>query len=121
MRFERANEIRDRNLEPFTTDPIGGFPHDGQRLSNGLIVDPTTRLSSPRKVRTSVEDADRMLAVISTQLDELIEHSRPLSSSAPAIALPQSADEFLVAPAPNLPPHRVSSSTILLVAGKHDG
>jgi hypothetical protein len=73
----------DHLAESFATDSIGGLPNDGQRFSNGFIVDPRP-LSRLRRFsfQRLPQRTNRMLSMKARHLDELVEDLLDLVSPA---------------------------------------
>src|SRR5438445_818092 len=73
MALHGLHQPNDHLAESFATDSIGGLPDDRQRLSNGFVVDsrPLSRFRS-FSPWCFLQHADRVLAMKTRHLDELV-------------------------------------------------
>jgi len=88
MAFHRRQKRRDHRLQPFATDPVGGFPEHDQRLAHRRVVDPPLRSGGRRLSRwTGPQQPHRVLAVVvACQARKLVQDASLLLASAAAVS-----------------------------------
>ena len=72
--LERRHQGRQQRLQPLAAHPVvRRLPQNDQPLGHGRVVDAPAPSPRPRRDGTSVEDADRVLAVVPGESHELVQ------------------------------------------------
>ena len=71
--LERRHQGRQERLQPLAAHPVRRLPQNDQPLGHGRVVDAPAPGPRSRRGGTSVEDADRVLAVVPGESHELIQ------------------------------------------------
>src|SRR5580658_4582917 len=88
MPLERRQQHRDHHLEPLRADPVRGLPKHDQRLEHRRPIDATGPPAPRGRRRCRAQQPDRVLAVIASDRDELVEDLALLWPTAGPISLP---------------------------------
>jgi len=108
--FHGSNERRDRLLESFSADSIGGFPEDSQRCYCGVVIEPCPRPFLERLELLSPQHSDRVLAVKARYFNELVKNLLLFDSRPTLIPIPYRFDQFACGCETQLPPRFCSPS-----------
>ncbi len=84
--FHRSDQSRNQRAQQLATDPIRGFPHHDQRLSDSILIYAAPRpRPRPSAGLTSTRQPHRVLAMQIAYRNEFIQNSSPIHPVAPSV------------------------------------
>jgi len=95
--LHRLDQHWHQGFQPLAANPVRRFPEECEPIAFGFTVNPASRPTCPRPI-VAPQQPHRMLAMISSDIDELIRYPRLLLAIARSIAFATAAvSSFLVA------------------------
>jgi len=91
----RVNERRDECFQPLAADPVSGLPERDQRGAHLVVI--VSRRTGFRlwRLRLPAQHTDRVLAMITGQLNEFVQYRALLVAVRTAVPLTDCLDQFL--------------------------